>query len=197
MGPTMTDDRGGGIRRAGTAAMGASLALLLSAAGCVTDSIETSNGQLPPSEPRRVRPAPTEAPINAISLLKAQQPSDTTGNGFENRLDVAVYLFSRPYPVPRHADGTLVFSYYRVETVDPISRTGGDLLARWSFDPAQLQFFAIQDLIGPGYAMALDLSTLGMAELPVKAVDLTVEFVPADGRPSVQATSIQRVPLGL
>ena len=178
-------------------AAGGVFLLALSTAGCVTDSIETSNGQLPPSEPRRVRPAPTEAPINAISLLKAQRPSDTTGNGFENRLDVAVYLFSRPYPVPRHADGTLVFSYYRIETVDPVDRSGGDLLARWTFDPSELQFFAIKDLIGPGYAMALDLSSLGMAELPVKAVDLTVEFVPGDGSPTVQATSIQRVPLGI
>ena len=172
------------------------LALLLASShGCVTESIETSNGQLPPVEPRRVAPAPTASPINAISLLKAQRATDTTGNGYENRLDVAVYLFSRPYPVPRHADGSLVFSYYRIETVDPISRNGGDLLARWTFDRDAMQYFAIKDLIGPGYALALDLSTIGLTELPVKAVDLTVEFVPTDGRSPVRATSIQRVPL--
>lgn len=175
--------------------LGCLVLLAMSATGCVTESIETSNGQLPPVEPRRVAPAPTASPINAISLLKAQRATDTTGNGYENRLDVAVYLFSRPYPVPRHADGSLVFSYYRIETVDPISRNGGELLAQWTFDRDAMQYFAIKDLIGPGYALALDLSTIGLTELPVEAVDLTVEFVPTDGTTPVRTTSIQRVPL--
>lgn len=171
--------------------------LLLFGTGCVTDSVVTSNGQPPPVEPREVPPAPADAPINAISLLKSQRPSDTTGNGYENRLDVAVYLFSRPYPVPRHADGSLVFSYYRIETVDPVTRQGGDLLARWTFDREQMRYFAMKDLIGPGYALALDLSAIGLGRLPVNAVDLTVEFVPSDGTPSVQAASIQRVPMDM
>jgi len=175
--------------------LGCLVLLAMSASGCVTESIETSNGQLPPVEPRRVAPAPTASPINAISLLKAQRATDTTGNGYENRLDVAVYLFSRPYPVPRHADGSLVFSYYRIETVDPISRNGGELLAQWTFDRDAMQYYAIKDLIGPGYAMALDLSTIGLTELPVEAVDLTVEFVPTDGTTPVRTTIIQRVPL--
>ena len=102
---SMRSDR----RVRGTVMAGATLMASM-LAGCVVDNVESSSGRPLPPEPRRVAPAPTTSRINAISLLKGQMPADTTGNGFPNRLDVAVYLFSRPYPVPRHAEGTLTFA---------------------------------------------------------------------------------------
>ena len=162
-------------------------------AGCVTDSVETTSGRPLPPPPKSVSPAPATSPINAISVLKGQRPVDTTGNGFPNRLDVAVYLFSRPYSVPRHADGSLVFSYYPVGSFDAVTGMTKPALATWTFNADDLAAAAVDDVIGPGYAMALDLGAVGKSRLNVESADLVVEFVPRVGEP-VRATSIQRIP---
>lgn len=162
-------------------------------AGCVVDKVESTSGRPLPAEPREVAPAPTGAPINAVSLLKGQMPADTTGNGFPNRLDVAVYLFSRPYPVPRHASGTMVFTYYPVGSFDPVTGPTTPPLAQWRFDPLVLEAAAIDDVIGPGYSLALDLGSIGLSRLEAQAADLVVEFI-ASGGEVVRSGSIQRVP---
>ncbi len=167
--------------------------LLASLGGCVVDRVESSSGRPIPAEPRRVNPAPTAAPVNAVSLLKGQMPVDTTGNGFPNRLDVAVYLFSRPYPVPRHAEGMLVFTYYPVGSFDPVQGPTTPALAQWRFDPEVLAGAAIDDVIGPGYALALDLGSIGLSRLDAASADLVVEFI-APGMDPVRSGSIQRVP---
>jgi hypothetical protein len=171
----------------------ASVLIAMTSAGCVVDSVETTSGRPLPPEPKSVKPAPTTSPVNAISVLKSQRPVDTTGNGFPNRLDVAVYLFSRPYPVPRHADGALVFTYYPVGSFDAVTGMTKPALATWTFDADVLAAAAVDDVIGPGYALALDLSADGKSRLDADAADLVVEFVPRDGMP-VRATSIQRIP---
>lgn len=185
--PKASDRRGRGIAMLGAGVLASSLA------GCVVDNVESSSGRPLPAEPRRVAPAPTTSRINAISLLKSQMPTDTTGNGFPNRLDVAVYLFSRPYPVPRHAEGTLTFTYYPVGSFDPVQGPARPPLARWRFDADVLAAAAIDDVIGPGYALALDLGSIGLSKLDAQAADLVVEFE-APGAEPVRSGSIQRVP---
>ena len=185
---SMRSDR----RVPGTVMAGATLMASM-LAGCVVDNVESSSGRPLPPEPRRVAPAPTTSRINAISLLKGQMPADTTGNGFPNRLDVAVYLFSRPYPVPRHAEGTLTFTYYPVGSFDPVQGPAQEPLARWRFDSGVLAAAAIDDVIGPGYALALDLGSIGLSRLDAPSADLVVEFE-APGLEPVRSGSIQRVP---
>lgn len=163
-------------------------------AGCVTDSVQTSSGRPLAPAPRSVAPAPQESSINAVSLLKAQRPVDTNGNGFPNRLDVAIYLFARPYPIPRHAVGTLRFHYYPVGSVDPVQGSSSEPLASWAFSSEMLAAAEIDDIIGPGYSLALDLSAVGASSLPVDSVDLVVEFEPLDGGEMARGTSIQRIP---
>jgi len=172
---------------------GVALIAVCALAGCVTDSVETTSGRPLPPPPKSVDPAPATSPINAISVLKAQRPVDTTGNGFPNRLDVAVYLFSRPYPVPRYVDGSLVFTYYPVGSFDAVAGASTPPLATWTFDGDMLAAAAVDDVIGPGYALALDLGAVGKSRLDVESADLVVEFVPRAGEP-VRATSIQRIP---
>lgn len=185
--PVPSDAASGIVMLTGATVLAAALA------GCVVDNVESSSGRPLPPEPRRVAPAPTTSRINAISLLKGQMPADTTGNGFPNRLDVAVYLFSRPYPVPRHAEGTLVFTYYPVGSFDPVQGPAKPALAQWRFDAAVLASAAIDDVIGPGYALALDLGSIGLSRLDAQAADLVVEFE-APGAEPVRSGSIQRVP---
>ena len=176
----------------GTVMAGATLMASM-LAGCVVDNVESSSGRPMPPEPRKVRPAPTTSPINGVALLKGQMPADTTGNGFPNRLDVTVYLFSRPYPVPRHADGMLTFTYYPVGSFDPVKGPAASPLAQWRFDSGILAAAAMEDVIGPGYAFALDLGSIGMSTLDAQSADLVVEFQAPGGEP-VRSGSIQRVP---
>ncbi|MBC02882.1 MAG: hypothetical protein CMJ34_06225 [Phycisphaerae bacterium] len=167
---------------------------LLLLAGCVTDSVETSTGRSLPPEPRKVQPPPATAPINAMAMLKDQRPVDTNGNGFPNRLNVAVYLFSRPYPSPRHARGSLVFHYYPVGSVDPVIGASQPPLATWTFGPDVLAATAIENIIGPGYELTLDISAIGLSEIDATGADLVVEFLSEDGQGPVRNSTVQRVP---
>ncbi|MCP4834586.1 MAG: hypothetical protein GY895_07435 [Phycisphaera sp.] len=168
--------------------------VMLPLAGCVTDSVSSSTGRALPPEPREAQPAPDAAPINAVAVLKSQRPIDTNGNGFPNRLGVAVYLFSRPYPSPRHADGSLRFRYYPIGSVDPVLGASAEPLATWTFTPDVLQAAKTDDIIGPGYALALDISAIGMSTLDVEAADLVVDFLPGDGGAPTSCTTVQRIP---
>ena len=162
--------------------------------GCVTDSVETSTGRSLPPEPRKVEPPPSTVPINAMAMLKDQRPVDTSGNGFPNRLNVAVYLFSRPYPSPRHAQGSLVFSYYPVGSIDPVLGASAPPLATWTFGPDVLAASAMQNIIGPGYELSLDISAIGLSRIDAISADLVVEFLSQDGDAPVRSSTIQRVP---
>lgn len=167
---------------------------LLVLAGCVTDSVETSTGRPIPPEPRKVDPPPSSAPINALAMLKDQRPVDTNGNGFPNRLNVAIYLFSRPYPSPRHARGSLVFHYYPVGTIDPVLGPAEPPLATWTFGPDVLAAAEMRNIIGPGYELGLDISGIGLSRIDATGADLVVEFLSEDGDPPVRNSTVQRVP---
>lgn len=162
--------------------------------GCVTDSVSSSTGRALPPEPRAVEPAPVAAPINAVAVLKSQRPIDTNGNGFPNRLGVAVYLFSRPYPSPRHAAGSLRFRYFPIGSVDPVLGASEQPMATWTFAPEVLAAAETSDIIGSGYALALDISAIGMSSLEAEAADLVVDFLPEDGGAPVSCSTVQRIP---
>jgi len=142
--------------------------------GCVSETTNSTIGASSPRKVRRVTPPPPSSPINEIALLKGMRPLDTTGNGFPNRLEVSVYLFSRPYPVPRFAEGTLVF------TLQAPSETR-ELLAEWQFGSREMASARFRDVIGQGYKLNLDLEAIGVASFPYESADLRVAFEPASG----------------
>ena len=164
--------------------------------GCVTDSVESTTGRPLPPDPRKVPPAPSGDPINAISVLKSQQPIDTTGNGFPNLLGAGVYLFSRPYPIPRFATGTLVFDLFELGGFDPMQGASSPPIATWTLGPEDMASAQVDNLIGPGYQISLDLAAIGLSELAVDSADLVVRFLPNDGSEPV-VSSVQRVPFRL
>ena len=184
--------RGRGFRVAAVVAVAAASTL----AGCVTDSVESTTGRPLPPDPRKVPPASSGDPINAISVLKSQQPIDTTGNGFPNLLGAGVYLFSRPYPIPRFATGTLVFDLFELGGFDPIQGASAAPLATWTLGPQDMAAAQVDNLIGPGYQISLDLGAIGLSELAVDSADLVVRFLPGDGSEPV-VSSVQRVPFRL
>lgn len=172
------------------------VAAATSLAGCVTDSVESTTGRPLPPDPREVPPASVGDPINAISVLKSQQPIDTTGNGFPNLLGAGVYLFARPYPIPRFATGTLVFDLFEPGGFDVVQGASSPPLATWTLGPEDMAAAQVDNLIGPGYQISLDLGAIGVSELAVDSADLVVRFLPSDGTEPV-VSSVQRVPFRL
>ncbi|MCH2160696.1 MAG: hypothetical protein MK085_02360 [Phycisphaerales bacterium] len=171
------------------------IGLLISfiAGGCVTETTVTTVGQPSQARVRAIAPAPSTAPINDMAILKSIRPLDTDGNGFPNRLEVAVYLFSRPYPMPRFADGSMVFTMYAPGTYDFVDGATAEPVAAWEFEAEQMSTVRIKDVIGEGYALALDLNDLGISRLPVNSTLLVTEFHPESGE-RVRAGSVQSIP---
>ncbi len=165
--------------------------------GCVTDGVESTTGRPLPPEPRDVAPASASSSINAISVLKSQQPMDTTGNGFPNLLGVGVYLFARPYPIPRFADGTLVFSLFPPGGFDLLDPSAGEPLVSWTFGPDMMAGARVENLIGPGYQLSLDLGAVGLSSLEVDSADMVVQFIPTQESDGIVYSSVQRVPFRL
>ena len=184
--------RGRGLRAAAVVAVASASSLV----GCVTDSVESTTGRPLPPDPREVPPASSGDPINAISVLKSQQPIDTTGNGFPNLLGAGVYLFARPYPIPRFATGTLVFDLFEPGGFDVVQGASSPPLVTWTLGPEDMAAAQVDNLIGPGYQISLDLGAIGVSELAVDSADLVVRFLPSDGSEPV-ISSVQRVPFRL
>ncbi|RPG16128.1 MAG: hypothetical protein CBB69_009105 [Phycisphaera sp. TMED9] len=165
--------------------------------GCVTDGVESTTGRPLPPAPRDVAPASESSSINAISVLKSQQPMDTTGNGFPNLLGVGVYLFARPYPIPRFADGTLVFSLFPPGEFDQLNPSAGEPVVSWTFGPDMMAGAQVENLIGPGYQLSLDIGAVGLSSLEVDSADMVVQFIPAQEGDGIVYSSVQRVPFRL
>ena len=184
------------IGRSPGSRVAAAVAVATILGGCVTDSVESTTGRPLPPDPREVPPASSGDPINAISVLKSQQPIDTTGNGFPNLLGAGVYLFARPYPIPRFATGTLVFDLFEPGGFDVVQGASSPPLATWTLGPEDMAAAQVDNLIGPGYQISLDLGAIGLSELAVDSADLVVRFLPSDGSEPV-VSSVQRVPFRL
>ena len=170
----------------------ACLALPILAGGCVTETMVTTVGQPAQSPIRQVAPAPQSAPINDMAVLKSIRPLDTDGNGFPNRLELAVYLFSRPYPMPRFAEGSLQFTMYAPGTYDFVDGASAEPVAAWKIQADQLNGSRFKDVIGQGYAVALDLNDLGISRLPVNSTLMVTEFLPRGGEP-IRAGAVQAI----
>lgn len=169
------------------------LGLFLLAAGCVTETTTTALGEPPTPKPRKIAPAPQSSPINDLAFLKAMYPVDTNGNGYPNRLDVSVYLFARPYPVPRFAKGTMVFSLYPPSTYDVRDGYGADPIVQWRFDADRMRGARFQNVVGQGYAFSLDLNEVGISALAYDSADLVTSFEPASEAGIIYGHSVQSI----
>ena len=165
----------------------------LAVSGCVSETTSSALGEPPSPKPRRVSPAPQTAPINDIAMLKAMYPVDTNGNGYPNRLNVSVFLFARPYPVPRFANGTLVFSLYPPSAYDRREGFGADPIVEWRIDSQRMRGARFQNVVGQGYALSLDLAEFGITSLGYDSADLVTSFEPADGDLIVYGSSVQTI----
>lgn len=169
------------------------LALMVMAGGCISETTTSSLGRMPAPEIREVAPPPKTARVNDIAILKSMRPIDTDATGFPNRMEIVVYLFSRPYPMPRWGSGTFLFKIYAPGSFDFVNGETQAPLAEWTFTPEQLASLRFKDVVGEGYGIALDLNAVGISRLPVKSASLVSEYIPADGSDPVKVRSVQSV----
>ena len=162
--------------------------------GCVSETVTTSVDRPPLLKPRQVSPAPQSASINDLAVLSQVRPFDSNGNGFPNRFDVTIFLFSRPYPTPRFATGAIQFSLYKPGTFGQGDAVEPVRVARWTFDSEDMAVRRFRGVIGDGYTFTLDLSDIGLMSIPVKSADMVVVFAPEGGGDAIQSNSVQTIP---
>lgn len=166
-------------------------AALFCVGACQTVSVETSDGR-PMSPPPRVPEAtPMTAPVNRVALVFGPKPIDIDADGVSDIIELDAYLFSQPYPLPRYAEGTLVFEVF----APGAAAQGRNPLGRWEIGGGQLNASADRSVFGPCYRIKLDLREIGLAPFPLAKADLRCRFEPADGGAAVTSRGVERVVL--
>ena len=84
----------------------------------------------------------------------------------------------------------------RSSRTPPAASASSPPLATWTLGPEDMAAAQVDNLIGPGYQISLDLGAIGLSELAVDSADLVVRFLPSDGSEPV-VSSVQRVPFRL
>ncbi len=162
---------------------------------CACETVkETSDGRPMPPSPRSGPVTPEAAPINAMAMMLGPKPLDTNGNSRPDVIQAELYLFAQPYPASQYRAGTLEFSIFKPGTAGGGDQRGGTPIRTWSLSPEQIEQMRSRSLVGPCYEINLSLLANGGSDsLPVKSVDLTYQFTPADGGPTVYSSSVQTI----
>jgi len=148
-------------------------------AGCVTTSVETSDGRPPPPQPRAAPATPADAPITDVAAVLGPKPLDTNGNLRPDTIQVELYLFARPYPSPTMRDGSFEISLYPMGQSGSPDAPAADPLRTWTVGPDAVRAARAMALAGPCYRINLSLLDGGQSDdLGVSSVDLTARFRP-------------------
>lgn len=176
------------VRRSGLIAVAA--AALATLAACETTR-QSADGRPMPPPPTAAPTTPPDASINAIALVFGPKPVDIDSDGRADLVELDAYLFARPFPSPTFAQGTLVFELF----APGAAASGAAPLGSWRFDPQRMRLLESRSMFGPCYRVQLVLREAGLARLPLATADLRTTFEPADGGPTVEARSVERIVL--
>jgi len=163
---------------------------------CQTGRVTTSDSRPMPPKPRAVKPPPTDAVPNRMTLLVGQKPIDTNGNGFPDRVEVSSTLFSWPNTAGMETTGTFEFALYPIGHAD---RHDARPLARWQVSVEPGSDNRVRTIWGFSYNFQLSITAArGSDELPGMRGDLRGRFIPAiDGAPAVACSDeVRLVQLG-
>jgi len=166
--------------------------LALIAAGCTSSGSVTSDGRPMPPKPRAAPVTPVGAVPNSMTLLVSYKPEDTDGNGFPDLIRAAAALFAQPHPTPVYAEGSFVFTLYRLGEA---RLPGARPIATWRFSPEQVAAARSRDLYGPSHSFAFSLLDAGGDRLPPSRGDLRGRFEPVGGGPVVYSSDEVRAVL--
>jgi hypothetical protein len=163
---------------------------LLAMAACEVTR-ETSDGRPMPPPPTAAPATPAGAEINAIALIFGPKPVDIDSDGRADLVELDAYLFSRPYPSPTYAEGTLVFELFAP------GGAGGNAppLGTLRLGPSRLQAIESRSMFGACYRVLLSLREAGVPPSAPPSLDLRTTFEPADGGTPVSSRSVERIVL--
>ena len=145
-----------------------------------------------PPKPRSAPVTPFAAVPNSMTLLVSYKPEDTDGNGFPDLIRAAAALFSQPHPTPVFADGTFVFTLFRLGEARVADATP---IGEWTFTPEEVARARTRDLYGPSHSFSFSLIDSGGDRLPPSRGDLRGRFEPANGGPTVYSSDEVRAVL--
>ena len=149
--------------------------MMLGALGCQTTDVRTNDGRALPPVPSEIPAPPAGISIDAMTLLVGQRPIDVDGDGYPDRIEAAVALFSEDYAAASlRVPGTFVF-----ELVPRGS--GPSAIARWTVASDDPKFQTVDALYGPAWQIALDLREVADPVRPLSWVNLRGSFQPNQG----------------
>ena len=149
--------------------------MMLGALGCQTTDVRTNDGRALPPVPSEIPAPPAGISIDAMTLLVGQRPIDVDGDGYPDRIEAAVALFSEDYAAASlRVPGTFVFE---------LVPRGSDLsaIARWTVASDDPKFQTVDALYGPAWQIALDLREVADPVRPLSWVNLRGSFQPNQG----------------
>ena len=138
--------------------------------GCQTEKTMTRPGDPLPPPPVEGRATPQDSMITDIVVLAPYSLSDLDGNGFASEFPIAVYLYSKPFPLPFWKAGSI-----RVEIFDETPEGPRALLDR-VYGSDQLVESMQTNVVGDFYALQLTLSESAVRELSNGQASFRVVF---------------------
>lgn len=154
--------------------------------GCQTTEVTTNDGRALPPAPTPIPQPPENIQIDAMTLLVGQRPIDVDGDGYPDRIEAAVALFSEAFAASSlRVDGTITFE---------LVPRGADQvpIAQWSVKTDDVALQSVDALYGPAWQIALDLREVADPVRPLEWVNLRASFQPVQGR-SVQTSEEPRL----
>ena len=149
--------------------------MMLGALGCQTTDVRTNDGRALPPVPSEISAPPAGISIDAMTLLVGQRPIDVDGDGYPDRIEAAVALFSEDYAAASlRVPGTFVFELVPRGS-DPSA------IARWTVASDDPKFQTVDALYGPAWQIALDLREVADPVRPLSWVNLRGSFQPNQG----------------
>ena len=127
--------------------------------GCQGEKTMTRPGDPLPPVPVEAPVTPSDSIVTNIVVLAPYSLSDLDGNGFASELPIAVYLYSKVFPMPFWKPGTL-----RVELFNQFADGERSLLDR-TFGVDELSGLRQNNVVGEFYALQLTLSEAQVREL--------------------------------
>jgi len=116
--------------------------------------------------------------------LATTPPQDSDGNGCPDLIDVSMYLFAEPHPIPLQQPGTLLFKLVAVS---------GEELASWQLAEEAVASGSASLPAGPGYLFRLNLLDRGSDKLPRQQAEILATFTSRDGTVVRQRSSTFKV----
>lgn len=149
--------------------------MVLVVLGCQTTDIRTNDGRALPPAPTAVPPPPAGITVDAMTLLVGQRPLDVDGDGYPDRIEAAVALFSEDYAAASiRVPGVFVFELVP-RGVD------ASAIARWTVASDDPKLQPVDALYGPAWQIALDLREVADPVRPLSWVNLRGSFQPSPG----------------